>query len=311
MSTRTSARAITPTCSSPASSTTRSGSNAGDRSSAASEILDRARVPPGPLADAGPARMPGSGMTTTARFGGHADAHGRPPDRHPLGGARLSGSLCVRRRSSRMRARARSRAVLLMINPLYSLQAHRAMADVPCEAFMLSSLAVWLSMWARIWSRGIARWPLSSFPGSPGSLPACRCCASSTASSGSPSSRPGAGSPGWCRDFRSVASWRSPARRSSRSPSRSSSAVAFNPYLTAKPAGNLPKKLVALLDPKNVWQRFRHQVDFRLEISNDQKNEFPNDALFDLPEKARVILVQGFGRFGPFGPRAADSTSAI
>ena len=45
-------------------------------------------------------------------------------------------------------------AGLLMINPLYALQAHRAMADVPYEAFMLSALAVWLFVWARIWSKG-------------------------------------------------------------------------------------------------------------------------------------------------------------
>ena len=45
-------------------------------------------------------------------------------------------------------------ALLLMVNPLYSLQAHRAMADVPCEAFMLSSLAVWLFMWVRVCGRG-------------------------------------------------------------------------------------------------------------------------------------------------------------
>ena len=46
-------------------------------------------------------------------------------------------------------------AVLLMINPLYSLLAHRSMSDVPCDAFMLSSLAVALSLWRRIWSRGM------------------------------------------------------------------------------------------------------------------------------------------------------------
>ena len=38
-------------------------------------------------------------------------------------------------------------AFLLMIDPLYSLHAHRAMADVPCEAFMLASLAIALSVW--------------------------------------------------------------------------------------------------------------------------------------------------------------------
>ena len=85
-------------------------------------------------------------------------------------------------------------------------------------------------------------------------------------------------------------------------------AVAFNPYLTAKPAGRCSKTRRRTLLPKNVWQRFLYQVKLRLEISSNQKTNFPNDALVDLPEKARVILVQGFGRFGPFGPREADST---
>ena len=55
--------------------------------------------------------------------------------------------------------------------------------------------------------------------------------------------------------------------------------------------------------------RFRHQVNKRLEISNEQKKKFPDDALFDVPEKTRVILVQGFGRFSPLGPRRPDSTT--
>ena len=35
---------------------------------------------------------------------------------------------------------------------------------------------------------------------------------------------------------------------------------------------------------------------------------FPHNALNDLGEKAKVFAVQGFGRFGPFGPSESDST---
>ena len=42
-------------------------------------------------------------------------------------------------------------------------------------------------------------------------------------------------------------------------------------------------------------------------MSSIQKKNFDLDALSDVPEKARVILMQGFGRFGPFGPRKSDS----
>jgi hypothetical protein len=61
------------------------------------------------------------------------------------------------------------------------------------------------------------------------------------------------------------------------------------------------------LQSKDAWQRFRYQAHKRLEVSVGQKKRFPDDALFEITEKARVVLVQGFGRFGPFGPRSADS----
>ena len=58
-------------------------------------------------------------------------------------------------------------AVLLMLNPLFRLHAHRAMSDVPCESFMLVTL--WLGLWAwlRAWSGriGLASWLLSIFAG--------------------------------------------------------------------------------------------------------------------------------------------------
>ena len=43
-------------------------------------------------------------------------------------------------------------AVLLMINPLYALHAHRAMSEVPYEAFLISALGPGLSAMQRIWS---------------------------------------------------------------------------------------------------------------------------------------------------------------
>ena len=85
-------------------------------------------------------------------------------------------------------------------------------------------------------------------------------------------------------------------------------AVVLNPYFTAKPAEPTMKGLAAELRTKNVWERFRYQVSFRLETSKHQKTAFAINALDALGEKVKVILVQGFGRFGPFGPRAADST---
>ena len=88
-------------------------------------------------------------------------------------------------------------------------------------------------------------------------------------------------------------------------------AVAFNPYLTAKPAGKLPadarelprKRLATVSPPGGLTARDLGRSEER----------FPDDALFDFTEKTRVVLVQGFGRFGPFGravpTRGCDLTS--
>ena len=43
-------------------------------------------------------------------------------------------------------------ALGLMFNPLYRLLAHRAMSDVPSEAFTLTALAVFLWWWQRVWA---------------------------------------------------------------------------------------------------------------------------------------------------------------
>src|SRR5262249_18613116 len=53
-------------------------------------------------------------------------------------------------------------AVLLMINPLFRLHAHRAMAEAPCETFLIAALG--LALWAdhRVWAgrSGLTRWLL-------------------------------------------------------------------------------------------------------------------------------------------------------
>ena len=43
-------------------------------------------------------------------------------------------------------------AIVLMLNPLYRVHAHRAMSDVPCEAFMFVAIAIDLWMMRRLWS---------------------------------------------------------------------------------------------------------------------------------------------------------------
>jgi hypothetical protein len=198
-------------------------------------------------------------------------------------------------------------ALLLMINPLYSLHAHRAMADVPYEAFMLSALAVWLAMWSRVCARG-SLLPWLVLPWLAGLLAGLSLLCKLNGFIGL------AMVPATCG-----LTWLLPRVSIGRKLAVTGAtivtvagalavAVALNPYLTAKPA-----ELVEGIDPelvsKNVCERFLKQVNVRLEISDNQKRNrsYAPEALIHVQDRAGVILVQGFGRFGPFGPRAADS----
>ena len=62
------------------------------------------------------------------------------------------------------------------------------------------------------------------------------------------------------------------------------------------------------LASQSIWQRFDYQVKHRFELSENQKINFPNNALYTLADKTKVFAVQGFGRFGPLGPSESDST---
>jgi 4-amino-4-deoxy-L-arabinose transferase-like glycosyltransferase len=196
-------------------------------------------------------------------------------------------------------------AVFLMLNPLYSQQAHRAMADVPCEAFMLASLATALSLWVRICAKrpGISALILAGLAGLLAGT-ALLCKLNGFLGLAIVTS--------WCG-----IAWLMPNLSIGRKLAMTgativtiavalSAAVALNPCLTARPPDKLPEEARELRS-KDVWQRFRHQVGIRLEISDGQKIKFPDNALFEIPEKTRVVLMQGFGRFGLLGPRSADS----
>ncbi len=82
--------------------------------------------------------------------------------------------------------------------------------------------------------------------------------------------------------------------------------IALNPAMTARPKGTLNRW--CLVKPsENLWQRFRHMVEFRLDTSSGQKKKFSHNALETTKEKLKVFAVQGFGRFGPFGPSESNS----
>jgi 4-amino-4-deoxy-L-arabinose transferase-like glycosyltransferase len=197
-------------------------------------------------------------------------------------------------------------AFLLAINPLYSLHAHRAMSEAGCEAFLLVAVALGLLAWKSLLARGpivpsllllIAAGCsaglsiLSKFNGILAlfSLVGWTCLA--LALPGMP--RPAklglcAGTGGAIMTAWAVF-------------------VALNPFMTAHPPGNLPADLRAIAE-LSAWQRFRFLVEHRGQVSSDQQDMFAHNALHSFCDRAGVVLVQGFGRFGPLGPRKSDST---
>ena len=83
--------------------------------------------------------------------------------------------------------------------------------------------------------------------------------------------------------------------------------VVFNPFMTAHPGGPLPADMQAIAE-MGIGDRFLFLVDHRREVSRGQQRMFPHNAIQTWAERARVVAVQGFGRFGPLGPRKSDST---
>jgi 4-amino-4-deoxy-L-arabinose transferase-like glycosyltransferase len=199
-------------------------------------------------------------------------------------------------------------AALLVVNPLYRLHAHRAMSDVPCEAFLLTSLALALWVGQRLWYgrlgapavlgpilAGIAAGAalLCKFNAILGLIIIASWCMAACALHGLAAARKLAIVAATLVTI-AVAIVGS---------------VALNPYLTARPRaplGVLSTEERELMS-QNPWRRFLSQVDHRVLLSDRQKTTFPNDALSALPQKLKVFLIQGFGRFGPLGPFESDS----
>lgn len=201
-------------------------------------------------------------------------------------------------------------AGLLMLNPLYRLHAHRAMSEAYCEAFLLVALALALGCWRRtVGGEGGARENVWAFLGWLGAgiaaglsvlakfngLLALMTMASWVALAWLLPKRP------WSAKLRlgagallaPVAAW--------------FCFVALNPYMTAHPDGPLANGAQRIAD-LNAWERFRLLIDHRREMSRSQQLGFAHNALTTFPERAKVVAVQGFGRFGLLGPSSSDST---
>ena len=199
-------------------------------------------------------------------------------------------------------------AILLMANPLYSMHARRAMSDVPAEAMILATLAVGLWAWKRSLSADGERVAFLGLILGSGVLGGLATLAKLNGSLA------GFILVGWA--FLAV-----PLPASSRKGRAVFLAgtfgagmvsfatfAALNPFLFAHPKGPIDPRLepVARL---SFLERVGVVADHRVKVSAGAKLNFPNDALTMPFEKIEAVAVQGFGRFGPFGPRGrTDST---
>jgi 4-amino-4-deoxy-L-arabinose transferase-like glycosyltransferase len=199
-------------------------------------------------------------------------------------------------------------ALLLIANPLYRMHARRAMSDVPAEALILSTAAVGLWAWKRLLvGRGTFGPSLALAIGS-GVLCGLATLAKLNGALG-----------GFI-----LAAWAALALARKGLPARGRLAVvvstmiaggvafatfaALNPFLYAHPRGPIDPRLEPIAR-MTFAERLKVVYHHRAGVSDEARTQFPNDALNSPLEKIQAVAIQGFGRFGPFGPRGrSDST---
>jgi hypothetical protein len=193
-------------------------------------------------------------------------------------------------------------AGLLMINPLYRLQAGRAMADAPAEALILGTAAVGLAAWRGMltgrrpwlwavaggivagWLGGLA--VLAKLNGGLGLMIVASWAIIAVC-------------------LRGIAAGRKVAVVTS---ALIAGVVAFatfvrlNPFMTAHPRIAVPAEI-----GESVRDRASAVVRHRAGVSRAAQDRFPNYALRTAADKVMAVAVQGFGRFGPLGPPWHDS----
>jgi hypothetical protein len=197
-------------------------------------------------------------------------------------------------------------ALLLAVNPLYRLHAHRAMSEASCEAMLLVALALALCAWRLNRARGSQA----------GSLPlmiVAGCAAGLSTLAKFNGLLALVVMVAWCglglllAQIETARKLTMIAGTGIAILAGATVFVALNPFMAAQPTGWLPPDLQETAN-LSVAGRFRLLVVHRVQVSRDQQKMFPHNALHTLDERARVLTLQGFGRFGPLGPTRTDST---
>ena len=201
-------------------------------------------------------------------------------------------------------------ALLLIANPLYRLHARRAIGDAPCEALILGTLAVGLRGWRdRLAGR-------STFRSSVFTALVCGVLGGLAVSA---KLNGGIG-------LMTLAAWGVLGAALPQFSIRRKLAVGgmiavawtmafltfvgMNPLLTVHPRGTL-SPAAAELARAGLWGRVGAILKHRIAVSDKGRQQFPADALWTPADRLAAVAVQGFGRFGPFGPRHSDSTRRL
>ncbi len=199
-------------------------------------------------------------------------------------------------------------AALLMASPLYFMHSRRAMSDVPAEAMGLVALAIGLAAWSRWLDAKRGRWTtafaLTLLAGVFVGL-AVLCKLSGTLagmilgawaflglfSKGTAVARKLGLVVATClAGMLAVATF-----------------TALNPTLTAHPPEPMPPGMERAAG-MSFEERAKLVKDHRVEVSAIGQRRFADDALITPVDKVLAVIVQGFGRFSPLGPRHSDST---
>ena len=191
-------------------------------------------------------------------------------------------------------------ACFLIANPLYRLSAHRAMADMPAQTMVLATTALGLWTWRGIQS---GRWSyLAAITGGV----ATGCCGGLAVLA----------KLNGTLGLITVGAWLllAGARRSVPVQQKRLICVAFavavmvavgtfvalNPFMTAPVDASMRAEKVQIVGT-NLWDRATAIVRHRASVTRGQVKKF-REAIQWWPERPLVVAVQGFGRFGLFGP---------
>lgn len=200
-------------------------------------------------------------------------------------------------------------ALLLALNPLYGLHAHRAMSDVPAECFILLAGATGVVVWKGLLAQRIDAVPmfvltlllgvwcgLAALCKLNGLLAwmvfAAACGLGVVLARGRRRTLAAFIGSATCAAIAGVVVF-----------------IVLNPYMLARPRGPIPPMLMAPAPiAQTPLERGAWMIRHRVEVSHAARARFPHEALLTPFEKLAAVSVQGFGRFGPLGPRDHDST---